>query len=97
MEVAEAIIMVEDITVENIVAESIRAVIRMEKELGNLKNQVMMNKKTQHLSGEVTDLIREVQDGEIVKVLLTLRKGRLVLIAIIMLTILRYFLFFVLS
>ena len=90
MEVAEAITMV-DIMVENI-----RAAIRMEKEMENLENQVTTNKKIQHLFGEVTDLIREVQGREIVKVLLTLGKGRLVLIVVIMLVISRHFLFFVL-
>ena len=96
MEVVEVIIIV-DIMVENIVVESIQVDIQMEKEMENLKNQVMRNKKIRHLFGEVTDLIQEVQDEEIVKALLTLRKGRIVLTAIIMLVILRYFLFFVLS
>ena len=90
MEVAEAITMV-DIMVENI-----RAAIRMEKEMEDLENQVTTNKKIQHLFGEVTDLIREVQGREIVKVLLTLSKDMLVLIVVIMLVISRYFLFFVL-
>ena len=93
----EAIIIVVGITVENIVAENIRAVIQMEKEMENLKNQVTTNKKIHHLFGEATDLIQEVQVREIVKVLLTLRKDRIVLTAIITLVILRYFLFFVLS
>ena len=96
MEVVEVIIIV-DIRVENIVVESIQVDIQMEKEMGNLKSLVMMSKKIRHLFGEVTDLIQEVQDEEIVKALLTLRKGRIVLTAIIMLVILRYFLFFVLS
>ena len=96
MEVVEVIIMVVTM-VENIVAESIQEDIQMEKEMGNLKNLVMMSKKIRHLFGEVTDLIQEVQVREVVKVLLTLRKDRIVLTAIIMLVILRYFLFFVLS
>ena len=93
----EAIIIVVGITVENIVAENIRAVIQMEKEMENLKNQVTTNKKIHHLFGEVTDPIQEVQVREVVKVLLTLRKDRIVLTAIITLVILRCFLFFVLS
>ena len=55
------------------------------------------NGKSKKSSDEVTDPIQEVQVREVVKVLLTLRKDRIVLTAIITLVILRYFLFFVLS
>ena len=95
MEVVEVIIMVVTMA-ENIVAESIREDIQMEKEMGNLKNLVMMSKKIRHLFGEVVVLIQAVQVGKIVKILLILRKDRIVLKVIVMLIILKYFLSFVL-